>query len=110
MEETKSIDRVDMVLRLFLDRTTTNFPNQVMIDEKVEDILKEDNKQKVVAGFPPPLPQEYHKHDPHATCGYHAGYVGNSTETCHVLKDIIQELIDQKMLSFTHVIAGALLV
>ncbi|KAI5381491.1 hypothetical protein KIW84_UN0086 [Lathyrus oleraceus] len=172
MEETKSIDITDMVLRLFMDSMTTNFPNQVVIDEQVEDILKEDNKQKVAVGFPPPLPQEYcvlphqrpaqnhrklkqkqiskgnkdqegrhprydpilvsyahllpilvkaeaivpkqiepakfpysHKHDPHATRGYHVGYVGHSTETCHVLKSRVQELIDQKLLSFTPAIA-----
>ncbi|KAI5420115.1 hypothetical protein KIW84_044053 [Lathyrus oleraceus] len=168
MEETMSIDRGDMVLGLFLDSMTTNGPNQVVVNEQVEDIMKEDNKQKVVAGFPPPLPQEQcvpphqrpaqsnqkakqkqiskgskgqerrhprydpipvsyahllpilvnagaimpkqtepakfpysYKHDPHATCGYHAGYVGHSTETCHVLKARVQELIDQKLLSFT---------
>ncbi|KAI5389671.1 hypothetical protein KIW84_075099 [Lathyrus oleraceus] len=172
MEEIKSIDRTDMVLGLFLDSMTINLPNQVVIDEQVEDILKEDNKQKVAAGFPPPLPQEKyvlphqrpaqnhqklkqkkirkgnkdqegrrpcydpilvnyahllpilvnagaivpkqiepmrapysHKHDPHATCGYHAGYVGHSTEACHVLKARVQELIDQKLLSFTPAIA-----
>ena len=58
MEEIKSIDRTDMVMGLSLDSVTTNFQNQVGIDEQVEDILKEDNKQKVAAGFPPPLPQE----------------------------------------------------
>ncbi|KAI5389382.1 hypothetical protein KIW84_074868 [Lathyrus oleraceus] len=172
MEETKSIDRVDLVLGLFLDRMTTNFPNQVVINEKAKDILKEDNKQKVAAGFPPPLPQEQcvlphqrpaqsyqnskqkqiskgnkdqegrrprydpipvsyahllpilvefgkivpkqtepakfpysHKHDPHAMSGYHDGYVGHSTDTCHVLKARVQEHIDQKLLSFTPAIA-----
>ncbi|KAI5426489.1 hypothetical protein KIW84_032066 [Lathyrus oleraceus] len=176
MEETKSIDTTDMVLGIFLDSMTTNFPNQVVIDEQVKDILKEYNKQKVVAGFPPPLPQEQcvlphqrpaqshqkskqkqiskgnkyqegrhprydpisvsyahllpilvevgeivpkqtepakfpysHKHDPHATCGYHAGYVGHSTESCHVLKARIQELVDQKLLSFTPTIAEVLI-
>lgn len=44
MEEIKRIDRTDMVLGLFLDSMTTNFPNQVVIDEQAEDILKEDNK------------------------------------------------------------------
>ncbi|KAI5444276.1 hypothetical protein KIW84_012778 [Lathyrus oleraceus] len=172
MEETKSIDRDDLVLGLFLDSMTTNFPNQVGIDEQVEDILKEDNKQKMATSILTFLPQEQcvlpyqrpaqsyqnskqkqiskgnkdqerrrpcydpipvsyahvlpilvkvgaimpkqiepakfpysHKHDPHATCGYHAGYVGHSTETCHVLKARVQELIDQKLLSFTPAIA-----
>lgn len=47
------------------------------------------------------------KHDPCAICGYHVGYVGHSTETCHVLKARVQELIDQKLLSFTPVITEA---
>lgn len=146
MEETKSIDRVDMVLGLFLDSITTNFSNMAVMGEQAEDILKEDNKQKVVAGFLPLLPQEQcllphqrpswgdqklkqkqinkgnkdqegrrlhydpipviyayllhilvkagaivpkqtdtaklpygRKPDPHATCGYHTGYVRHST-------------------------------
>lgn len=58
MEETKSIDKTDMVLELFLDSMTTNFLNQVVIDEQAEYILKDDNKQKVTAGFLPLLPQE----------------------------------------------------
>ncbi|KAI5435081.1 hypothetical protein KIW84_021783 [Lathyrus oleraceus] len=41
------------------------------------------------------------KHDPHATCGYYAGYVWHSTKTCHVLKARVQELINQKLLCFT---------
>ncbi|KAI5412413.1 hypothetical protein KIW84_057183 [Lathyrus oleraceus] len=41
------------------------------------------------------------KHDPHSTCGYHAGYVGHSTEVCHALKTKVQELIDQNLLCFT---------
>ncbi|KAI5424457.1 hypothetical protein KIW84_030591 [Lathyrus oleraceus] len=43
------------------------------------------------------------KHDPHATCGYHAEYMGNSTEVCHALKIKVQELIDQNLLCFTPV-------
>ncbi|KAI5430567.1 hypothetical protein KIW84_034959 [Lathyrus oleraceus] len=38
---------------------TTHFPNQVVIDDQAEDILKEDNKQKVTANFLPLLPQEH---------------------------------------------------
>ncbi|KAI5431253.1 hypothetical protein KIW84_035429 [Lathyrus oleraceus] len=171
MEETKRLTELTSFWGPSLDSMTTNFQNQVVIDGQVEDILKEDNKEKVVAGFPPLLPQEQrvlphqrpaqnhqklkqkqinkgnkdqegrrprydpipmnyahllpilvkagaivpkqiepakfpynHKHDPYATCGYHAGYVGHSTETCHVLRDKIQELTDQKLLSFTPVI------
>lgn len=55
-------DRANRIARrslgLFLDSMTINFLKQVVIDEQVKDILKEDNKQKVVASFPPPLPQE----------------------------------------------------
>ncbi|KAI5431673.1 hypothetical protein KIW84_035727 [Lathyrus oleraceus] len=142
MEETKSIDRANMVLGLFLDSMTTNFSNRVVIDKKAEDSLKKCNKQKVAASVLPLLPQEQRllphqrsaqsdqklkqkkinqknndqegrcphydpipmsyahllailvnvgaivpkqiesarfpygrKHDPHAICGYHAGYV-----------------------------------
>ncbi|KAI5409938.1 hypothetical protein KIW84_055410 [Lathyrus oleraceus] len=52
-------------------------------------------KQIEPAKFP------YHrKHDPHATCGYHAGYVGHSTEACHILRNKVQELIDRNLLCF----------
>ena len=44
MEETKSLDRTNMVLGLFLDSMTINFQNQVVIDEQAEDILKGDKK------------------------------------------------------------------
>ncbi|KAI5429122.1 hypothetical protein KIW84_033931 [Lathyrus oleraceus] len=165
MEDTKSIDRADMVLGLFLDNMTMNFPNRVVIDDQVEENLKNGNKQKVDADILPFLPQEqcllphqrhaqsdqklkhkkisqenndqerirprydpilvsythllpilvniralmpkqiepakfpYHrKHDPHATCGYHAGYVGHSTEAYHVLKTKVQELINRNLL------------
>lgn len=58
MEETKSIDKANIVLGIFLDSMTTNFSNQVMIDEQVKDSLKEDNKQKADASISPLLPQE----------------------------------------------------
>ncbi|KAI5441805.1 hypothetical protein KIW84_011026 [Lathyrus oleraceus] len=155
---------------------TTDFPNQVGIGEQAEDIMKEDNKQKVVAGILALLPQEQcllphqrsaqrnqkwkqeqirkgnkdqeerrsrydpipvsythllpilvnvgeivpkqikpakfpyrRKHDPHATCGYLAGYVGQSTEVCHFLKIKVQELIDRNLLCLTPVIAKELI-
>lgn len=44
MEKSKSIDRDDMVLELFLDSMTTDFPNQVVIDERDEDSMKKGNK------------------------------------------------------------------
>lgn len=47
------------------------------------------------------------KHDPHAICGYHVGYVGNSIENCYSFKTKVQEFIDQKLLSFTPVIVEA---
>ncbi|KAI5430674.1 hypothetical protein KIW84_035041 [Lathyrus oleraceus] len=131
IEETKSIDKVEMTLGLFLDSVTTDFSNWNVIDKKVEDNLKKDDKQKTKIiqknkdqeGRQPhndPIPMSYaqlllilvnvgaimpkqiepakfpyrRKHDPHSTCGYHAGYVGNSTGACHVLKTKVQELID----------------
>lgn len=60
MEETKSIDRDDMVLGLFLDSMTTNFPNHVVIDEQAKDSLKKDNKPNVAANVLPHPPQEHH--------------------------------------------------
>lgn len=32
---------------------------------------------------------------------FHAGYIGHSTEVCLVFKNKVQDLIDQKFLSFT---------
>lgn len=49
------------------------------------------------------------KHNPHATCGYHAGYVGNSTKVCHTLKTKVQELIDRNLSCFTPVTAKVLI-
>ncbi|XP_050877425.1 uncharacterized protein LOC127081187 [Lathyrus oleraceus] len=40
-------------------------------------------------------------HNPNATCAFHAGYIGHSTEDCWALKKRIQELIDQEILSFS---------
>ncbi|XP_050908975.1 uncharacterized protein LOC127122724 [Lathyrus oleraceus] len=41
------------------------------------------------------------RHNPNATCAFHAGYIGHSTEDCWALKKRIQELIDQEILSFS---------
>lgn len=61
-------------------------------------------KQIEPAKFP------YHrKHDPHATYRYHAGYVGHPTESCHVLKTKVQELIDRNLLCFTPVTSKVLI-
>lgn len=43
----------------------------------------------------------YSKHNPNATCGYHAGYIGYSTEACFLFKDKVQDLLDQKFICFT---------
>ncbi|KAI5414553.1 hypothetical protein KIW84_040154 [Lathyrus oleraceus] len=37
---------------------TTNFSNQIVIDEHIEDSMKKDNKQKMDASVLPHLPQE----------------------------------------------------
>ena len=58
MEKGKNIDRVDMVLGLFLDRMTTNFLNQVVINEQAEDSFKKGKKHKVDACILPFPPQE----------------------------------------------------
>lgn len=47
-----------MVLGIFLDSLTADFSNQLVIDKQAKDGLKEDNKQKVAAGFLPFLPRE----------------------------------------------------
>lgn len=39
--------------------------------------------------------------NPNATCAFHAGYIGHSTDDCRALKKRIQELIDQEILSFS---------
>lgn len=41
------------------------------------------------------------KHDPNASCAYHAGYIGRSTEDCWALKYKVQDLINQEILSFS---------
>lgn len=52
-------DMNDMVLGIFLDSMTTDFPNQVAIDEQIDDNLNKGNIQKMVAGILllPPLEQ-----------------------------------------------------
>lgn len=34
------------------------------------------------------------KHDPNASCAYHTGYIGNSTEDCWALNYKVQDLIN----------------
>ncbi|XP_050920010.1 uncharacterized protein LOC127137604 [Lathyrus oleraceus] len=55
------------------------------------------------------VPKEIHvaspsfrpKHDPNASCAYHAGYIGHSTEDCWALKYKVQDLINQEILYFS---------
>lgn len=43
----------------------------------------------------------YHpKHYPNESCAFHVGYIGNSTKDFLVFTNKVQELIDQKILSF----------
>lgn len=50
--------------------------------------------------IPPAVPLYNNKHNPNVSCAFHAGYIGHSTEDCLVLKARVQDLIDQKALSF----------
>ncbi|XP_050889234.1 uncharacterized protein LOC127094445 [Lathyrus oleraceus] len=50
--------------------------------------------------LPAASPPFNRSHNPNATCAFHAGYIGHSTEDCWALKKKIQELIDQDILSF----------
>ncbi|KAK2381982.1 hypothetical protein QL285_069542 [Trifolium repens] len=45
----------------------------------------------------PPFPAWY---DPKAKCAYHADAEGHSTDNCRAFKNKVQELIDQKLLTF----------
>ena len=49
----------------------------------------------------PVMPPYNNKHNPNVSCAFHVGHIGNSTEDCLVLKAIVQEIIDQKVLSFS---------
>ncbi|CAL5198230.1 unnamed protein product [Lathyrus oleraceus] len=41
------------------------------------------------------------KYNPNASCAFHTGYIGHSTKDCGLFKSRVQELIDQKVLSFS---------
>lgn len=41
------------------------------------------------------------KYNPNASCAFHADYIGHSTEDCGLFKSRVQELTDQKALSFS---------
>ena len=51
--------------------------------------------------IPPAMPLYNNKHNPNVSCAFHVGYIGHSTEDYLVLKARVQELIDQKVLSFS---------
>ncbi|XP_050878763.1 uncharacterized protein LOC127082571 [Lathyrus oleraceus] len=51
--------------------------------------------------IPQAVPPYHHKHNPNASCAYHAGHVGYSTKDCWLLKNKIQDLIDRKILTFS---------
>lgn len=40
------------------------------------------------------------RHNLNCSCAFHAGYITHSTEDCGLFKAKVQELIDQKILSF----------
>lgn len=40
-------------------------------------------------------------HNPNASCTFHVGYIGYSIEDCLTLKNKVQELINQQVLSFS---------
>lgn len=40
------------------------------------------------------------KHNPNAYCAFHASYIWHSTDDCRLFKSRVQQLIDQKILSF----------
>lgn len=51
--------------------------------------------------IPPVIPHYHPKHNPNASCAFHVGYIGHSIEDCWPFKNKIQELINQKVLSFS---------
>ncbi|XP_050889186.1 uncharacterized protein LOC127094386 [Lathyrus oleraceus] len=51
--------------------------------------------------LPAASPPFNRNHNPNATCTFHTGYIGHSTEDRWALKTRIQELIDQEIMSFS---------
>ncbi|XP_050889356.1 uncharacterized protein LOC127094579 [Lathyrus oleraceus] len=51
--------------------------------------------------FPVATPPFRNNHGPNASCAYHAGFIGHSTENCWALKCKIQDLINQNILAFS---------
>lgn len=51
--------------------------------------------------IPPASPPYHPKHNPNASCAFHAEYIGHSTKDCWTLKNKIKDMINQKVLSFS---------
>ena len=50
----------------------------------------------------PPVVHPYGpQYNPNVSYAFHTGYIGHSTEDCGLFKSRVQELIDQKVLSFS---------
>ncbi|XP_050920203.1 uncharacterized protein LOC127137822 [Lathyrus oleraceus] len=56
---------------------------------------------KLTREIPAATPPFRAKHDPNASCAYHAGFIRHSTEDCWALKYKIQDLINQDILTFS---------
>ena len=66
------------------------------------ELLPQLIAESLIVPFPlpptqPPYPKGY---DANATCEYHAGTIGHSTENCYGLKHRVQDLIEAKRLVF----------
>ncbi|XP_050919291.1 uncharacterized protein LOC127136815 [Lathyrus oleraceus] len=55
----------------------------------------------ILKEIPAATPPFHPKHDPNASCTYHVGFIGHSTEDCWALKYKIQDLISQDILTFS---------
>ena len=69
-------------------------PYSQLLQPLIRNSLVEPKSLKEV---PKPYPPGY---DPKARCGYHAGSMGHSTEDCKAFQAKIQQLIDNKYISF----------
>ncbi|XP_050890765.1 uncharacterized protein LOC127096208 [Lathyrus oleraceus] len=79
--------------RLQFDKITVPYVELVSYLIHVEAIVPRE--------LPTTSPPFNRSHNPNATCTFHAGYIGHSTEDCWALKKRIQELINQDILSFS---------
>lgn len=52
-------------------------------------------------GLPPAASPYHHRDNPSVSYAFHVGYIGNSMEDSLVFKARVQELKDQKILTFT---------